>query len=173
MFFRSLFAHALCFCLAIVALTLIMFAYADPAFAQVVSAPAAAPTVVQVQPFLHVALTLVAIVVLALIPMVAKPLADAATQKFHLSSAAVVSDGLTKLAYDAVHFGENYCDQQVRTVKGIDVGDPKIAAAANWLLVHASDEIAHLNLTDQEVINTVKAILPQAKPAPISAAPAI
>jgi hypothetical protein len=142
----------------------------DPGYAQVVAAPAAAPNVVQVQPFLHDLLMVAGIVVLVLLPLIIKPLADAATKNFHLASAAKVSDVLTKLAYDAVHFGINYCDAQIRTVRGIDVGDPKLAAAANWLLTHASDEIAHLNLTDQEVIGTVKAVFPQVKFSPPPAA---
>ncbi|HSV14225.1 MAG TPA: hypothetical protein VLI90_08190 [Tepidisphaeraceae bacterium] len=132
------------------------------AFAQVVSAPATAPTIVQVQPFLHDVLMLVGIVVIAVLPFIVQPVAKAAAQHFHLSNTTAVSAVLTKLAYDAANYGIAYCDSQVTKVRGINVGDPKIASAANWLLTHASDEIEHLNLSNQEVIDTVKAILPQA-----------
>ena len=60
---RILFGHLATALLAIAALVLIVLCFGNPALAQVVAAPAAAPNVVQVQPFLHVVLMLVGIVV--------------------------------------------------------------------------------------------------------------
>jgi hypothetical protein len=144
--------------LAVFAFCLLLPAHA---MAQVVAAPPSAPALVQVQPFLHDLLTFTGIVLMAVIPLIVQPVAKAVSDHFHLKSAAQLSNSLQGLAYDAAHYGVAYADTKITAVKGINVGDPTVAAAANWLLKHASDEIANLNLTDAEVIGTVKAILPQ------------
>lgn len=142
---------------ALILLTLIVLAH--PAMAQVVSAPAAAPAVVQVQPFLHDALTIVGILVIGAIPIVATPVASAVAQHFHLKNEDVLRDALINLADQAAHFGLAFADNKAGKVGNIPVSNPVIAAAANWLLVHACDEIEHLDLSRSEVIGVAQAAL--------------
>lgn len=92
-------------------------------------------------------------------------------EHFGLKNDAIVRDAMLRIAWDAASFGKAYADERVSTVKGVDVGNPTIAAAANFFLQHAGNEIAHFHLSDEDAIRIVKSQLPQTVPAGLGATP--
>jgi hypothetical protein len=133
--------------------------------------PAAAPNVVQVQPFLHDLLMVAGIVVLVLLPLIIKPLAKRRDEELPSGERR---EG-ERRAHEARLRRRAFRHQLLRTRRSARYAAstsaiPNSRPPRNWLLTHASDEIAHLNLTDQEVIGTVKAVFPQVKFSPPPAA---
>jgi hypothetical protein len=92
-------------------------------------------------------------------------------EHFGLKNDQLVRDAMLRIAWDAASYGKAYADDRVSTVKGVDVGNPTIAAAANFFLQHAGNEIAHFHLSDEDAIRIVKSQLPQTVPASLGATP--
>jgi hypothetical protein len=69
-----------------------------------------------------------------------------------------VIDGVIE---DAVHYGQTYASQAITKVGPIETSNPVIAAAANFVLSHAPQELAQLGFTEQHVIELVRSFIQQ------------
>jgi len=74
-----------------------------------------------------------------------------------LSADTAARDGIMAIAADGAHYAQNFANKSFTSVGNIDVGDPYVAATANYILKSATDEIAHLNLSDEDVIRLATA----------------
>jgi hypothetical protein len=88
---------------------------------------------------------------------------------------AALSDNFSKLVWDAAHYAmaqEPAALQRYVGSTSVHCDDALVGTAANWLLKAATSEIAGLNLSPDDVIAAVSAILPQAKAALTPSLPA-
>lgn len=80
-----------------------------------------------------------------------------------LAKDATARDGFIAIMLDGAHYAQQWAAGGITKVGDIDVGNPELAAAANYGLRAATDEIAHLNLSDDEVIDAARAALAKVK----------
>ena len=80
-----------------------------------------------------------------------------------LAKDASARDGVMAIAMDGAHYAQAYAAAEITRVGPINVGNPEVAAAANYILRSATDEIAHLQLSPDQVIDLARAALAKVK----------
>jgi|GEM_PF-6780996 len=125
---------------------------------------------VYLQPLLLDLVELLAAIVLAMLMPQVPYIAAAITRMLHLKNNDAARAALAAALYDGIHFAEAAADDAVTHVGGIDVGDPRLAAVANYAIVHAPAERRALGLTDEKLVAmaqvAIKQFTPSADPAP-------
>ena len=101
----------------------------------------------------------------AVLAVVAIPLANAVASRidatFNLKGNATSRASIDGVVQDGIALAQGYADTAVTHVGPIWVRDPKIAAAGNFVLAHAPDELAQLGFTESHVVDLVKAAMQQ------------
>jgi hypothetical protein len=108
------------------------------------------------QPILGFLLQLAAAAALAFAVPMANKLIDQINAKFNLQANAVAHATIDGVVEDAVHAADAYANTAITRVGPIETNDPKVAAAANFILSHAPEELAQLGFTEQHVVELVR-----------------
>jgi hypothetical protein len=116
---------------------------------------------IQLQPILGDVLQLGFAVLIALAIPLANSLYDHVAAKLNLSSNAQAHAIVDGVVEDAIPFAQKYAVQAITKVGPIETSNATIAAAANFILSHAPEELAQLGFTEQHVIDLVRSALQQ------------
>jgi Na+-translocating ferredoxin:NAD+ oxidoreductase RnfG subunit len=121
-------------------------------------------TAIQLQPFLTLVLQVTFVVIAACAVPAANGLYGFVTTKLHLQSNATSRAALDGVIEDAIPYAQKYAVTAVTKVGPIETGNPTIAAAANFILSHAPNELAQLGFTESHVIDLVQSAIQQLGP---------
>jgi hypothetical protein len=116
---------------------------------------------VSLQPAFTFALQFAAAVALTLAVPLVNTLLDKISTKLGLQANATAHATIDGVVEDAIHYAQTYAVQALTKVGPIDIGNPQVAAAANFVIGHAPEELAQLGFTEQHVIDLVRSALQQ------------
>jgi hypothetical protein len=118
-------------------------------------------TAIQLQPFLTDILQLVVGVLLVIGAPLANRLLDQAASHWNLKANATAHSVIDGVVESAIAYAATNAKAALTRVGPIETSNPTLAAAANFVIAHAPEELAQLGFTEQHVIELVRANLLQ------------